>query len=314
MIELITIVASNQPGFIYFSLMSVTPFIFLFIGTIKYRTTWNAEGSDLDAFLLPRSFSLDHYIRLFFALYDTCKWSSNHTIRLLQYMLQHSNQHLGLSSNRKQRKWLLDIVIHERIGKELFLEKLLKEGNETTLKLFEEYAEITTPLSLHLISQYETNKTIAAKQRLSLIRYQFMTQDIFDQFVTLFNQTSSNINQREQNYILFLQCAFSTNNEQVKNVLQWIQKRFTNERLNIIENFLCSLSEYNNRFQLQILPNNFETIEVIIEIALNHLQQSTNTLQIIINYGLLLLQRVEYHPNKELREKIQTFACEIIKR
>ncbi|CAF3902890.1 unnamed protein product [Rotaria sordida] len=286
----------------------------IFARTIKCQTLWNDEGFDLDAFIFPRSFSLDHYVRLFFTLYDTCKWSSNHTICLLQYMLKNSNQHLGLYSSQKRRKWLLDIVIHKHIGKELFIEKLLKEGNETTLKLFEEYAEITTPLSLHLISQYEINKTISSKQRLSLIRYQLMTQDIFDQFLILFNQTNSNVNQRQQNYILFLQCAFSTNDEQVKNVLQWIQKRFINERICIIENFLRSLSEYNNRFQLKILPNNFETIEAIIELALNHCQQSINTLQIIINYGLLLLQRVEYHSNKEQREQIQVFACKIIKR
>ncbi len=197
------------------------------------------------------------------------------------------------------------------IGKELFLEKFLNEGNETTLKLFEEYAEITTPLSLHLISQYEINKSLVIKQRLSLIRYQLMTKDIFDEFINLFNQTNSNLNQREKNYILFLQCAFSTDDEQVKNVLQWIQKRFTNERIIIIENFLRNLSEYNNRFHLQILPKNLQIIESIIELAINNLKQSTNTLQIIVNYGLLLLQRVEYHSSKE---QIQTFACKIIKR
>jgi hypothetical protein len=229
-------------------------------------------------------------------------------------MLQNRSQHSGLYSCRKRRKWLIDIVIHERIGKELFIEKLLKEGDEKILKLFEEYPEITTSLSLHLISQYEINQTIAAKQHLSLIRYQLMTPDVFDQLVILFNQTSSSLNQREQNYIFILQCAFSTNDEQVKNVLQWIQKRFTNERIIIIEAFLRSLSEYNNRFHLQILPNNFETIEAIIKLALHHLQKSTSILQIILDYGLLLLQRVEYHPNKERREQIQTFACKIIKR
>ncbi len=265
----------------------------------------------MDGFLFPRSFSLDHYVRLFCALYDTCKWSSDHTIRLLQLMLQNSKEHLGLHSSRKRRKWLCDIVIHERIGKELFIEKLLKEGNETTLKLFEEYSQFTTLLSLHLISQYETNKMITTKQRLSLIRYQLMTQDIFDQFVTLFNQTGSNLTQREQNYILILQCAFSTNEEKVQLVLQWIQKRFTNERITVIETFLQSLLEYNNRFQLKILPNNFETIEGIIEIALAHRQRTINTLQIIVNYGVVLLQRVEYHPN---RERIQIFAGKIIKR
>ncbi|CAF4767172.1 unnamed protein product, partial [Rotaria socialis] len=186
-------------------------------------------------------------------------------------MLEYSKRYSGLYSSRKRRKWLLDIVINERIGKELFVDKLLKQGNEETLLLFEEYTEITTPLSLYFISQYETNKTVSASHRLSLIRYQFMTKDIFDQFLTLFYQTNSNVKQREQNYLLFLQCVVSTNDEQVKNVLQWIQKRCTNERLAIIENFLDSLSRYNNRFHLKILPNNFEIIEAIIELAINHL-------------------------------------------
>ncbi|CAF2712049.1 unnamed protein product [Rotaria sp. Silwood2] len=236
--------------------------------TIKYQTFWDIDGSDLDAFIFPRSFSLDYYSHLSFALYD---------------------------SSRKQRKWLFDIVINEQ------------------------YGEITTPFSLHLIFQYKTNKAISVKQRLSLIRYQLMTQDSFDQFLILFNQTSSNVHQREQNYILFLQCAFSINDEQVRNILQWIQKRFTNERftderLTIIETFLRTLSEYNNRVQIKILSIHFETIEAIIELALNHLDQSQNTLQIIVNYGLFLLHRVEYHPNTEQVEQIEILACKIIKR
>ena len=189
-------------------------------------------------------------------------------------MLENSKQHSGLSSIRKRRKWFFDIVIEKLIGKENFLDKLLNEGNETTLKLFEEVPELTTPLSLHLISQC---KSVSPKQRLPLLRYQTMTKDVFDQMISLFHQTSSNLNLRERNYIIFLQCAFSTNEEQVKNVLQWIQKRFLNERISIIENFLRSLSEYNNRFQLEILPKNFETIEAIIDLALNHLQRSINT-------------------------------------
>ncbi|CAF3971219.1 unnamed protein product [Adineta steineri] len=296
MIELITIVASTQSG------------------TIKYQLSWCSDKPDLDKFLFPRSFSLEHYIRLFDALYNTCKWSTNHTIRLFQYMLQDSNQHVGLHSNRKCRKWLLNIVIHERIGKELFIEKLLNEGDETTLELFAEYAEITTPLSLHLISRYEIDQNLKTKKRLSLIRYQLMTKDIFDQFIILFNQTSSTAQQREQNYLLFLQCAFSTNDEQVKHVLEWIEKKFTNEQINIIHTFLSSLSQYNNKFQLEILPKNLEIIEAIIDHALNHLQKSSTTLQTITSYGLLLLQRAEHHPNKEQREQIQQFACKIIKR
>ncbi len=52
----------------------------------------------------------------------------------------------------------------------------------------------------------------------------------------------------------------STNGEQVKNILQWIQKRCTNERLEIIEKCLDSLSIYNNRFQFRTLPNNLSKI------------------------------------------------------
>ena len=59
---------------------------------------------------------------------------------------------------------------------------------------------------------------------ITLILYQLMTKAISDQFINLFYQTNSNLNQREQNYILSLQWAFSKNDEQVKNALQWIRK------------------------------------------------------------------------------------------
>ena len=280
-----------------------------FLGTLKYQTNWSNEGCDFEAFSFPRSFSLKNYIRLFLALYETCQWSSNHTIRLFQYMLQSRHQHSGLSSIRKQRKWVVDVVIDRHIGREVFFEKFLAEGDETTMKLFEEYAEITTPLSLHLISQYEMNKSLSNKQRLGLIRYQTMTPDVFNQFLNLFSQTSSNIKQREVNYLIFLQSALSTNGEQVKIVLQWIAKRLINEQLSIIEYFLQHLNEFNNRFQLEILPESFEIVESIVQLALHHRQQSTHTLQILLDYALQLLQRVEHYQNP----KIQTFATRIIK-
>lgn len=277
-----------------------------FSGTLKYQIHWDNQGYDFQTFTFPRSFSLQHYIRLFLALYETCQWSANHTLRIFQYMLSSHDQHSGLSSIRKQRKWLIEVVIDQHIGREVFLEKLLAEGDETTLKLFEDYTEITTPLSLHLISQYEANKPLSNKQRLGLIRYQTMTSEIFNEFVTLFTQTSWNINQREANYLIFLQSALSTSAEQVKNVLQWIAKRFSNERLPIIEYFLQHFNDLNH---LQILPENFEIVESIVQLALHHRQQSTHTLQILFDYALQLLKRVEHYRN----ETIQTFATRIIK-
>ncbi|CAF4672013.1 unnamed protein product, partial [Rotaria sp. Silwood2] len=67
------------------------------------------------------------------------------------------------------------------------------------------------------------------------------------------------------------------------------------------------------RFNLEYLSNNIILIQTIIDIAINHLQQSSNTLQIILNYGMLLLRSVEQHPNKQRKEIIQQFAKKIIK-
>jgi len=295
MIQLITIAASNQPGI------------------IKYQGHWNNDGYDFNSFLFPRSFSVENYVNLFLTLYNKCKWSSNHTIQILQIMLSNSNEYLNIYSLNKQRKWLYDIIIQQNIGKDLFLNKLLKEGNENILRLLEQYSDLTTPLSLHLISQYERKGIIKASKRLELIRYQTMTKDIFDEFLSLFKQTGSDLNQRQLNYPLFFQCAFYTNEENVKNVLQWIEKRFTNEQIIVIEHFLRQLITINKRFHLQILPNYFESIQTIIDIAINHLQQSINTLQIIIQYGINLLQYSEQHPNKQQKQNIQTFAIKIIK-
>lgn len=223
-------------------------------------------------------------------------------------MLNEKNR--NLSSIKKQRKWFWDIVIQQRIGKDLFLQKLLKEGNENTLKLLDEYSELTNPLSIHLLSKSERNEIVTPEKRLSLIRYQIMTKELFDLFLSLFKQTGSNVDQRQKNYPIFLQCAFSTNEQFTQNVLQWIEKRFTNEQLIVVEHFIAVLESFNDQFHLQILPNNFKSIQTIIDIAINHLQRSTNTLSIIIKYGTHLLKRIEQY---QLKDNIQQFAIQIIK-
>jgi len=283
------------------------------LGSIKCQSYWGGEGSDFGSFSFPRSFSIDNYIKLFLSLYEQCNWSSNNTNDLLQYMFQNKNENPSLSSIKKRRKWFYDIIVQQKIGKDLFLKKLLREAKDNTLDLLDEYPDLTTPISIHLLTKYECEGIVKAPQRLSLIRYQLMTQEIFDEFLSLFKQTGSDVNQRQLNYPLFFQCALSTNEEYVKNVLQWIEKRFLNEQLIVIEHFLRILSSSNNQFHLEILPKNIESIQVIIDIAVNHLQQSTNTLQIIINYGIFLLKQAEQHRNKEQKQIIQTFATKIIK-
>ena len=283
MIEIITLAAANEPG------------------EIKSHAYWNIDG-----FEFPRSFSLQNYVRLFSALYDTCKWSTNHTMDIFRFMLRSKNRLVGLSSIRKQRKWVIDIVINQYIGRELFFEKLIQEGNEQTLEIFSEYAEITSPLSVNLISEQEAKKNIPMKTRLSLLRYQYMTDEVFNEFISLFSRANVN---REDHAVLLLQCAFATDDEQVMSrVLQWIEKRFTNERFFVIQRFIDSLSQLNNRFHLEIVPKNVQTIHNIIRLAFRHFQQSTSVILAVSSYGLLLLERGEYHHNKQ----IQSFAYEIL--
>ena len=218
-----------------------------------------------------------------------------------------------LCSIKKQRKWLVDIVIEQCIAKDLFLKKLLKEGNEITLKIFRNYSELTTPLSRHLISRYERKGVVEVKQRLSLLRYQSMTEEVYDEFLFLFNQIYSDVTQRSKTYSLFFRCALATNEQCVEKVLQWIEQRFTNERIDLIECFLDKLPSYLYQFHLQILPKSFQSIDSIINIAMNHLGRTLDTLECIVKCGVALLRCIEYYPNEEPKEKIRVFAVQIIK-
>ena len=286
----------------------------MILGVIRYGSNTFNDCSSIDSFSFPRSFSVNHYIDLFFALYDTCKWSSHHLNNLIGCMFTNINSHTTLTDIRKRRKWFYDIVISERIGKELFIKKLLEKVDKCNLDVLNEYRDITTPLSVYLIFQRERKGINQTHPSSSKLQHLLMTQEVFDRFLSVFKQTGSDVNSREEYYKLFLEGAISTSEEMTKNVLQWIKQRFTNERIEIIESFLSKLSTYNDRFQLEILPNNFELIEAIIEIAINHFELSVSTLEEISSYGLFLLKRVEYHADKEQKEKIQTFACKIIKR
>lgn len=278
-------------------------------------TRWNQQGSDINSFILPQSFSIENYQKLFLTLYEKCQWSINNTIKIFHYLLENRSTNLNIYSLKKERKWLIDIIIEKILGKELFFKNILKEVNTIDLDLFSNYPEITTQISDKLIKQYETNGFIEDQRKLSLIRYQLMNENLFNQFLFLFKKTSSDVNQRKENYLLFIHCAISSNNQNfIKNVLEFVEKRFTNEQIIVIEYFLSNLSSFNKIFNIEYLPNYFHLIESIFNKAINHLQQSNNTLQIIISYGLFLLKSVENYPKKEQKQKIQQFATNIIKR
>ncbi|CAF3417336.1 unnamed protein product [Rotaria sp. Silwood1] len=296
MIQLITLVASHQPGI------------------IKYETSWDSSGIELSTFLFPRSFSIENSIRLFFILYDTCNWSLNDTNHLVSYMLGNDVISHKMSALRQQRRWFFDIVVEKRIGKEEFLRKLLRNATETDLYMLNDYPELRNPLTRYLVEQLDQSELISPEQRASLLRYEFMNSEIFNQFLSLFQQYGSDANTRKRMYSLFLQCAVSADQKSVNNVLQWIKKRFINEQLSVIEYFLRNLSQYNDQFHLEYLPDNFNTIEEIMDIAFNHLQKTPTTVETILAYGFLLLVQAEHDQNKEKQKKIQEFASKIIKR
>ena len=294
MIELIRLAASHHPG------------------TIKSESRWDRSGSEISRFHFPRSFSIDHYVQLFFVFFDQCKWSLNHLPRILHLMLQ--NDKSNLFSIRQQWKWFFELVVQQRIGKEEFLKKLFKQGDKRCLSLLADYPQLTVPFSRHLLVQLEQNELVKAEERLEFLRYEPMTSQIFDEFLSLFKQLGSDVNQRSQNYPTLLRCAVTTGPEHVDKALQWISKRLINEQLIVIEAFLWRLNEYVDRFHLKIFPDHLETIEEVINLALNHLQQTTNTLKIVVDLAIRLLKRAEFDRIEERQQKLQQFASKIIQR
>ncbi len=268
---------------------------------------------ELHTFQFPPSFSIDHYIRLFFALYETCNWSLNNTPSLVYYMLCRDVRSHKISILNKHRKWFFDIIIKERIGQEEFLNKLFKNGTEFHLDLFTNIPELSIPFARYLYAKLDQTELIDSEQRATFLRYELLTSEIFNQFLSIFQQSGSDPNHRKRMYSILLRSAVSTDQQSVTRVLQWIHKRFINEQLTVIEYFLRDLSSLNDRFHLEYLSENFQEIEGIMEIAFNHLQRTSTIIEIILAYGFLLLIRVEHYQNKIQQEKIQEFACRIIK-
>lgn len=239
-------------------------------------------------------------------LYETCRWSTNNTSSLIDRMLNENLDKQSRSSLRRRREWFYNHIIEKRIGKEEFLNKLLKSGSNNQLNLLQDFPELSIPFARHLLAQLDQTEEISSYTRATFLRYEYLTSDIFNQFLSLFQQCGSDVNARRWMYGLIFQCAVSTDQQSVKRVLQWIEKRFTNEQLVVIESFLENI---NDRFHLEYLPENFESVQAIFNIAFNHMQRTSTTIETILSYGLTLLNRAEY-----AQETLQKFACQIIKR
>lgn len=222
-------------------------------------------------------------------------------------MLNHDREIQKLSLLNKQRKWFYDIIIEKHIEKE-FLNRLFKDGIEHDLLILKNFPELSIPFARYLKSKLDQSESIDAEQNASFLSYEHLTIDNFNKFLSFFQQIGPDINKRKRMYILILECAISTDEQSVKRVLQWIEKRFINEQLTVLEHFLEKLTSYNNRFHFEYLPENFESIKTIMKIASNHLQRTSTTIKLILTYAIFLLIRA-----KDSQENIKEFACQIIK-
>ncbi|CAF4084910.1 unnamed protein product, partial [Rotaria sordida] len=74
-----------------------------------------------------------------------------------------------------------------------------------------------------------------------------------------------------------------------------------------------SIDNYVRLFFILYETYNLKIIEEIMDIVFNHLQKTSTTVETILIYGFLLLIQAEHYQNKQQQEKIQQFACKIIK-
>jgi len=107
-------------------------------------------------------------------------------------MLENNVRAQKLFVRRKQRKWFFEIIINERIGREEFLNKLLKDGAENDLYLLSDFPELSVPLVRHYLSQVDQSVLISPENRASFLRYEPLTTEIFNEFLSLFQQIMMN--------------------------------------------------------------------------------------------------------------------------
>ena len=276
-------------------------------GQVQYAPSWGGNGQPFDQFIFPSSFSIEHYVELFFQLYQ--QWSAEHLFALLELMLTRNRKDLSIYQLNKQEQWFVKIVVEQRLGKEKFLGDLIKYGGESSLELLAAYPQFTLPLVVHLIKQEEQNGLVETKRRLNLLQYRLLDDQVFDEFLSLFKKTNSDVRQRAQNYSLLLRCAHSTQNPALMTkVLLYFQKKLLNDQLLVLELFLDQLTDLDRRFHLQTLPENLEIVRSIFDLALNHLQESSSVRKTCIDYAIALLQATEYHSN----ESVRNFAIDLI--
>ena len=214
----------------------------------------------------------------------------------------------------KERKWFLETVVKERIGIEEFIKVLLQQANEATLKKLSNYFELTTPLARHLLAKLDQKTVVVAAERLNFLSYEPMTVENLDRCLTLFKEISSDIQQRKENYSKLFKCSIATGSEIATKTFEWILKRFKNEQLIVVEEFIDSLTDLDNRFHVAFVPHHQEAIEAIFDIAINHIQRTKNTLEKIQKFGITLLKRAEYCRQSHTRDSLHSFGSKIIKK
>ena len=116
---------------------------------------------------------------------------------------------------------------NERIEKEAFLKKLSNEGNN--------------------VFHCSVTKT--------------MSDEVFAEFLSLFEEIGSDVNQRIANSLFLFHCALPTGEQSLAKVLQWLERRFASEQLIVVQMFSSELYASNDRFHLANLPANLPSVQ-----------------------------------------------------
>jgi hypothetical protein len=200
-----------------------------------------------------RSFSVENYVELFMMCYEKSK---DLTIVLNLFFNSFSQQSKNTFEIRKQRYWFFEEVIQKRIGYEIFLKKLLKQGDYLSACQLKYYPkEFSSPLVERLLEKMEDGEIVEVKKRLEYLQYSEMTEKRYDEFLVLMKATGNDVAQRMLNYGYLFDCSLRSHQSEDK-VLSFIGKQFTNEQLTVIDQLLRKLSDQNDDFYLRTVPEN----------------------------------------------------------
>ena len=278
---------------------------------IYYSMYRSSHDSNVHISFPKRSFSIENYVELFMMCYEKIK---DLKFVLNLFFGSFYPQSKNMYEIRKQRRWFLEEVIQKRIGYEIFLKRLLPQGDYSSACQLRDFPkELASPLIKHTLKVLEEVDIVEAKERLKYLQYSEMTEERYDEFLALMKTTGNDVTQRMLNYGYLFESSIKSHQLEDK-VLSFIEKQFTNEQLSVIDELLKKFNDQHDSFYLHTVPEHLTTIEGILNPAFNHLQRSQSTLNLINTFAMILVKKHRYVKDVEMKTKVNTWAAKVVRR